>query len=184
MTNDGKLFKELDLYLAENVVDKTVARHAGVPEKRTSHKKTRLSEIYESPNVVYSPLSSFDELEKELEHLAPTFSEKLLALIDASGKTDAEIYKAADIDRKVFSKIRSNRTYHPQKKTALAFCIALELPLGEAKELLASAGYSLNESSRFDMTIQFCIRGKIFDLSEVNRALFHSTQTVLRPVSN
>ncbi len=101
------------------------------------------------------------------------FSETLLQLIDRSGMTDAEVYKKANIDRKLFSKIRSNPEYRPSKPTALAFAFALELDLDETRDLLDRAGFSLSRSSKFDLVVEcFLCRGD-YDLFALNSVLFH-----------
>lgn len=100
-----------------------------------------------------------------------TLQEVLFKFIDKKAVTDAEIYKKAGIDRRHFSKIRSNPNYRPGKNTVIALALALELTKKETDKLLSSAGYSLSESETFDLVIQFCLEKKIYDLFQVNFAL-------------
>jgi len=101
------------------------------------------------------------------------FAQQLLAMIDNSGKKDSDIYKKARIDRRLFSKIRSNKAYAPAKKTVIALCLALELSREGADLLLSSAGYSLSPADRFDLVIAFCIEYRVFDFYDINEALEH-----------
>lgn len=101
-----------------------------------------------------------------------TFSECLLRLIDASGEKDATIYKRANVDRRLFSKIRSNTHYQPGKSTVLAFCLALRLSVEDAEMLLGKAGYTLTHTSRFDLAVEYCMKHHIYDVHQVNIALF------------
>ncbi|WP_047983572.1 hypothetical protein [Ornithinibacillus californiensis] len=129
----------------------------------------------------------FETLEKnssEIENFIKTkrkatFQELLLEFIDESGETDPKIYKKAGLDRKHFSKIRSNPEYHPSKNTALSLALALELTREDTDKLLTAAGYSLSDSDKFDLVIQFCIDKGIYSLYEVNLALDHCALKVL-----
>ncbi len=121
----------------------------------------------------------FDDLDLDFRDLEDGFSPRLLRLIDESQKSDAEIYKKANVDRRLFSKIRSNPNYHPAKKTVLAFAIALGLDLDETEELLQSAGYAFSPASRADRIIQYCIDRGISDVMRINQILFHFDQPLI-----
>ncbi len=101
----------------------------------------------------------------------PTFNQVLFSFIDKAGASDAEIYKKAGIDRRHFSKIKSNPDYRPGKNSTIALAIALELNKKDTDKLLSAAGYSLSESDTFDLVIQFCLEKRIYNLHDVNQAL-------------
>lgn len=105
-------------------------------------------------------------------HREETFSQCLLRLIDESGEKDAAIYKRANVDRRLFSKIRSNIYYQPGKSTVLAFCLALRLSVADSEMLLHKAGYALTHTSRFDLAVEYCLQHQIYDVHQVNIALF------------
>lgn len=118
-------------------------------------------------------------LENMLKQLDEGFSETLLKLIDRSGKKDSEIYKKANIDRKLFSKIRSNPNYKPSKTTALAFAFALELSLEETKDFISRAGFAISHSSKFDIIIEYFLINKNYDVYELNQVLFSFDQPLI-----
>ncbi len=120
--------------------------------------------------------SSLDKLIREIDL---GFSETLLQLIDEKGMTDSECYKKANVDRRLFSKIRSDSDYHPKKTTALAFCVALRLSAEEAQSLLDKAGYSLSYSSVTDVIVRYFLDNRQWDIDLVNQALYEYDQPLL-----
>lgn len=120
-----------------------------------------------------------DDLEHILREADAGFSETVLKLIDRTGKKDSEIYKKANLDRKLFSKIRGNPDYRPSKATALALAIALELNLQDTRDLLARAGYALSPSYKADLIIEYFIKQGNYDIFQINQALFAFDQSLL-----
>ena len=114
-----------------------------------------------------------------LDEVDDTFSEALLRLIDAKGKTDPDVYKRANIDRKHFSKIRNKPDYQPSKATALALSIALELNLDETKDFIGRAGYAISHSNRMDIIVEYFIERKEYDIFTINETLFAFGQPCL-----
>ncbi|MGG1675693.1 hypothetical protein ACIFOT_08060 [Neobacillus sp. NRS-1170] len=128
--------------------------------------ESHIEGIIFSEDIQNSEIEDFIKIKRK-----PTFNQALFALIDKKGASDSEVYKKAGIDRRHFSKIRSNPEYRPRKNTTIALALALELNKKETDKLLSSAGFSLSDSETFDLVIQFCLEKKIFDIHSVNHAL-------------
>ena len=118
-----------------------------------------------------STVAANRNIESLMGQMEETFSQRLLRLIDERGMTDSEAYNKAYIDRRHFSKIRKDVNYTPNKKTVLAFAIALELSIDEAKDLLNSAGFALSRSSKTDIIVAYFLQNKIYDMFEINEIL-------------
>ncbi len=134
-----------------------------------------ISEMF-APSVAAPATGNLGTL---IGNLDEPFSATLLRLIDATGRKDVEIYRRANIDRRLFSKIRSNAEYAPSKPTVLAFAIALELTLAETSDLLSRAGFALSHSRKFDVIVEYFIQSRKYDIFEINEVLFSYDQPLL-----
>lgn len=120
-----------------------------------------------------------DEVDDAVRHLDESFQSALFRIIDAKGLADAEVYRKANLDRRLFSKIRTQKDYRPGKRTILALCIALKLNREETEDLLEKGGYSLSMSQVSDVIIAYFITHGNYDIYEINDALFRYDQQLL-----
>ena len=160
-----------------------LSRGGGAARKQDVPKASRRGSLHlplSRPKEKAAP-APFDakELPDLFRKMDAGFSETLLQLIDRTGKKDSDIYKKANVDRKLFSKIRNNPQYKPSKATAVAFAIALELDLEETRDFIGRAGYALSHSSKFDIIIEYFITHGRYDIYEINLMLFEFDQSLL-----
>ncbi len=140
-------------------------------------------ESFESVAYEKSCPADFDlqeiQLEDVLDKMDISFSQSVLNLIDEKGYKDADVYKRANLDRRLFSKLRSNDDYQPSKNTAIALAFALKLSVPQTEDLLLKAGYSLSKSNYADIIVKYCLDNEIYDIYRVNELLFFYNQKQL-----
>ena len=194
-----KLFKSVSSYIDENYISGKALDEYGTESLSEAHSETRRRidrfKLYESIDKNIRHLESLpapqampvaatappdaDKWGELLKNLDAGFSETLLKLIDRTGKKDSEIYKKANVDRKLFSKIRNNMDYKPSKTTALAFAFALELDIEETKDFIGRAGFALSHSSKFDVIVEYFLVNGNYNVFELNEVLFAFDQPLI-----
>lgn len=171
-----QLMGSIDAYLDEHQVKALEDAEYANGKILEKYRRRRAMQQYTDNSTAAPAVKPLDEI---LRDAGDTFQQRLFKLIDASGMDDVTVYKKANIDRKLFSRIRCKADYKPTKKTAVAFAVALELPMPEMLDLLACAGITLSKSDKFDLIISYCVQNGIYDIFEINAVLFQYGQPIL-----
>lgn len=175
----SKLFSDIASYIDDHYVETHINKKSEAMRRQKQFQEMDLCESISLPEPSNVPLSKAATLEDALQQMDESFSEMLLRKIDESGMTDSQCYKKANIDRKLFSKIKNDKYYKPSKPTVLAFALALELPLPEIQDMLMKAGFALSHSSKFDVIVEYFILKQNYNIYEINEALFAFDQSLI-----
>ncbi len=175
-----KLLGEIESYIDEHYVEEhRIRRRDLLDVEREALSDDAIINFNAPMPSMAAPAAAGTGIDELVGNLDEPFGKTLLRLIDTKGKTDVEVYKRANIDRKLFSKIRTGKGYMPGKRTILALAIALELTLDETDDLLECAGFALSHSQKFDVIVEYFIVSGRFDIFEINEVLFKYDQPLL-----
>lgn len=177
---------QISKVLFEDVADYIDDNYVGESEKLYSRIRRRVacdySDTLGSPPVYLEEKASAPRdlsLEDMLSQMDDNFAVTLLKLIDLKGVSDVACYKKANVSKQTWYKIMNEKGYKPSKNTVIAFAIALELTLEETQHLLATVGFALSKSNKFDVIIEYFLRNGEYNIFTINETLFKFDQVCL-----
>ena len=167
-----KLFQAVEQYIDDIYAGERFEAPRG-KRRQVDREEAAAGSFADMPCLAPSgPTMDMYTLAEMLDQVDESFGKTVLRKIDEKGMTDVECYKRANIDRRLFNKIKNEPNYRPGKQTALAIAIALKLTLSETKELLMKAGFALSHSNKADIVVEYCIQAGLYDIFQINELLF------------
>lgn len=167
-----KLFQAVEQYIDDIYAGERFEAPRG-KRRQADREEAAAGSFADMPCLAPSgPTMDMYTLAEMLDQVDESFGKTVLRKIDEKGMTDVECYKRANIDRRLFNKIKNEPNYRPGKQTALAIAIALKLTLSETKELLMKAGFALSHSNKADIVVEYCIKSGLYDIFQINELLF------------
>ncbi len=164
-----RLYPDLKVY-----IDKNYVRERQVKEyKKTA---TFMPAAAATIGLPFSLASMFDEqhekkLKERVSHISDSFSEYFLHILESRHMKSSDVYNRACVNKRTFSKIRTNRDYHPDKATVLCLCVGACLNLDESKDLMARAGYALSPGDKRDVIFSYFIENEIYDVIGIDMVM-------------
>lgn len=178
------LFQGVRSYIDRHYADTLLSAPLAVEERNYERRR---QDKYLCRNSMPMPCTSASldqdsgagDLDSFLKQKDAGFVETLLELIRKSGQKNSAIYKKANMSKQHFSKLIKTPGATVTKPVAVALALALELDPAQTRDLIGRAGYTLTNSSIFDLIIQYHLENKKYNIVEINIVLYEYDQPLL-----